>query len=244
MARTKSDTKLQRILDAAAEAFIETGYRGTRLDEIARRAGLSAGTIYLYAEGKESLFQLVLRRALGDPGPSTGELPFRGVPASDLIEWVWGRFNEIARFPCLEAAARAPAPPADARAEFELVLREIWGWQARYWQALELIERCARDWPELHLLFYREFRRRVFETATRLVERRMDEGVFRRYPDAATAVRVASETITFFAMHRHVRPDTAELDEATCRETVIAMLLAGFDPAHDPVPDPRVAEGG
>lgn len=227
MARTKSPDRLRRILDAAADAFLEIGYRRALLGEVAKRAGVSVGTVYLYAESKESLFELVLRRAFGEEPPDLEAMPFRGSAGDDLIAWVWGRFEEVSRFPLLEAAA-ATSRPADPPGEMEEVLREIWAWMSRHWQAIELIERCAWDWPELHLLFYKQFRRTVFDLATSLVERRMDEGAFRRYADAATLVRVMAESIAFFAMHRHVRPDSADLDEDVCRETVIAMLLAGL----------------
>ena len=63
MVRTRSPTKLRVILDAALEAFLSEGYRRTRLDAVSTRAGVSVGTIYLYVDGKESLFDLVLRRA-------------------------------------------------------------------------------------------------------------------------------------------------------------------------------------
>ena len=227
MARTRSAARLRRILDAAAHAFLELGYRRTRLDDVARRSRVAVGTLYLYADSKESLFELVLRRAFGESLPGMDAMPFRGSADDDLIAWVWGRFEEISRFPVLEAAATS-VRPSDPLGEMERVLREIWAWMSRYWQALELIERCARDWPELHLLFYRQFRRSAFDLATSLVRRRMAEGSFRQYPDAATLVRVLAENIAFFAMHRHVRPDSADLDEDVSRETVIAMLLAGL----------------
>lgn len=241
MVRTKSRRRLGRILDAALDAFLELGYRGTRLDEVARRAGVSVGTLYLYAKGKEALFELVLRRAFKDPLPDVDHLPFAGTAGPDLVDWVWNRFQRISSFPRLEAAAAAPAP-ADPMAELEGIVRELWDWLSSHWQAIELIERCARDWPELHLLYYKQFRRGAFATATVCLARRMDEGVWRRYPDPATAMRVIVENVAFFAMHRHVRPDSASLDEDTCRETVIPLLLAGFDPRcgeagrRDPTP--------
>jgi AcrR family transcriptional regulator len=235
MVRTKSSARLERILDAAALTFLELGYRRTKLTTVARRAGVSSGSLYLYTRGKQALFELVLRRAFGETMPHAADLPFEGSAGNDLVSWLWLRFNQIAQFPLLTAAAAAPAPDAPGR-EMEAVLREIWAWQSRYWQALELVERCARDWPELAMLFYTQFRRGVFGVATTLIQRRMEEGAFRRYPDAATVVRVIAENVAFFAMHRHLRPDSANLDEETCRETVIAILLAGLSPAGGPFP--------
>ena len=234
MVRTRSLTRLHAILDAALSAFLEDGYRRTRLDEVARRADVSVGTLYLYAEGKDALFELVLRRALGDELPDPATLPFPASVGPVLVDWVWARWQAIADFPELEAVADAPAPP-DPLTEFERVVRGIWDWQASHWQAIELIERCARDWPELHMLYYKQFRRGAFALATRYLARRMEEGALRRYPDAATAMRVIVENIAFFAMHRHIRPDSHTLDEDLSRETVVALLRAGFDPAAGPV---------
>jgi AcrR family transcriptional regulator len=49
------------ILDAAFEAFADSGYAGTRLDDVAARAGVTKGTIYLYFPTKEKLFEEMVR---------------------------------------------------------------------------------------------------------------------------------------------------------------------------------------
>ncbi len=49
------------ILEAAFEAFAERGYAATRLDDIAARAGVTKGTIYVYFETKEKLFEEMVR---------------------------------------------------------------------------------------------------------------------------------------------------------------------------------------
>lgn len=60
----------QAILDAAFEEFAEKGYESTRLEDVAHRAGIAKGTIYLYFRNKEALFRAVLRdqitHVLGD----------------------------------------------------------------------------------------------------------------------------------------------------------------------------------
>jgi TetR/AcrR family fatty acid metabolism transcriptional regulator len=55
MARPKSDDKRARILQAAVKVFARKGYFAARVSEIARRAGVADGTIYLYFRGKEDL---------------------------------------------------------------------------------------------------------------------------------------------------------------------------------------------
>jgi TetR/AcrR family fatty acid metabolism transcriptional regulator len=55
MARPKSEDKRARILQAAVKVFARKGYFAARVSEIARRAGVADGTIYLYFRGKEDL---------------------------------------------------------------------------------------------------------------------------------------------------------------------------------------------
>ena len=51
------EVKRQAILDAALEVFSEKGYAATRLDDVAARAGVAKGTIYLYVSSKQELFE-------------------------------------------------------------------------------------------------------------------------------------------------------------------------------------------
>ena len=57
----------QKIFDAAAEVFAEKGFAGARVEEIARRAGVNRQLISYYFEGKEGLYQAVLRYDPPDP---------------------------------------------------------------------------------------------------------------------------------------------------------------------------------
>ena len=48
------------IIDAALELFVAKGFMATRLDEVAKLAGVSKGTVYLYFDNKEALFKAVV----------------------------------------------------------------------------------------------------------------------------------------------------------------------------------------
>ena len=61
--RRKED-RPQEIADAAFEAFAEKGYAGTRIDDVAKRAGVSKGLTYLYYKTKEDLFKAVVRNVV------------------------------------------------------------------------------------------------------------------------------------------------------------------------------------
>lgn len=110
------------LLDAALELFVERGYAGTRLEDVAARAGVSKGTLYLYFANKEELFKAVVRENIvarlsqtreslrGVDGPREqvlrelvqrwwrqyGSTPAAGI--SKLIVAESGNFPEIARF--------------------------------------------------------------------------------------------------------------------------------------------------
>ncbi len=48
------------IIEAALACFVAKGFKATRLDEVAQRAGVSKGTLYLYFDNKEALFKAVV----------------------------------------------------------------------------------------------------------------------------------------------------------------------------------------
>jgi AcrR family transcriptional regulator len=54
----------QAIIDAALDEFIARGFTATRLDDIAKRAGVAKGTIYLHFKDKESMFEELIRTAI------------------------------------------------------------------------------------------------------------------------------------------------------------------------------------
>jgi AcrR family transcriptional regulator len=61
-ATTKQQERAQRILDAAAELILRWGYDKTTVDDIAQKAGVAKGTIYLHWKTREELFEALLRR--------------------------------------------------------------------------------------------------------------------------------------------------------------------------------------
>lgn len=57
----RKDARPQELLAAALDLFVERGFASTRLEDVAKRAGVSKGTLYLYFENKEELFKAVVR---------------------------------------------------------------------------------------------------------------------------------------------------------------------------------------
>jgi len=62
--RTRKDDRSQEIVAAAFEEFAANGYAGTRLEDVAGRAGVSKGLPYLYFKTKEELFKAVVRSVI------------------------------------------------------------------------------------------------------------------------------------------------------------------------------------
>lgn len=79
MARPRSDDKRRRILQAAVKVFARKGYHGARVSEIAQKARVADGTIYLYFRNKEdiivSLFDEVMREHLVEKRERLEDLP-------------------------------------------------------------------------------------------------------------------------------------------------------------------------
>lgn len=121
-APTRSRRKQARpgeLLAAALALFVEKGYAGTRVEEVAARAGVSKGTLFLYFPSKEALFKAVvhenagrhlagaMREVAGYAGSSAELLPefirrwwtqYGGTPAAGLTKLI---MSEAANFPDL-----------------------------------------------------------------------------------------------------------------------------------------------
>ena len=60
----RKEARPQELLDAALTLFVEKGFAASRAEEVAQRAGVSKGTLYLYYPSKEELFKAVVRQKL------------------------------------------------------------------------------------------------------------------------------------------------------------------------------------
>jgi AcrR family transcriptional regulator len=83
----RKDARPQELLAAALDLFVERGFASTRLEDVARRAGVSKGTLYLYFTNKEELFKAVVRDSI---------VPFIGA-AEDSIAGFDGHSAELLR---------------------------------------------------------------------------------------------------------------------------------------------------
>jgi AcrR family transcriptional regulator len=87
------------LLDAALDLFVEKGFSATRVDEVAARAGVSKGTLFLYFQSKEDLFKAVVRENIANKFPTWQEefITFEGTSADmlryALTSW-WERIGK------------------------------------------------------------------------------------------------------------------------------------------------------
>jgi len=128
--RRRKEARPSEIGKAALECFAERGFSACSLDEIAARAGVTKGTLYLYFPNKEALFKAVVRQALvphiaafeasivaHEPAarqlehliaawPAILETPHLGVIPKLMIAEA-GNFPDLAQFYMNEVIARA-----------------------------------------------------------------------------------------------------------------------------------------
>lgn len=60
----RKEARPGELLDAALDLFVEKGFAATRVEEVAAKAGVSKGTLFLYFPSKEDLFKAVVREAI------------------------------------------------------------------------------------------------------------------------------------------------------------------------------------
>ena len=60
----RKEARPAELMAAALELFVEKGFAGTRLEDVAARAGVSKGTLYLYFDSKEALFKAVIQEGI------------------------------------------------------------------------------------------------------------------------------------------------------------------------------------
>lgn len=147
--RRRKEARPQEIVAAAMDVFAERGFAAARLEEVAARAGVSKGTLYLYFPSKDELFKAVIRAAI---------LP------------------NLQQAEALVAAAGGPCFPVLERL-LRMVARLIATTRMAVIPRLVIAE--AGNFPELAAFYHREVIRRGFGVLAALLRRGIDCGEFR-----------------------------------------------------------------
>jgi AcrR family transcriptional regulator len=185
---------------AAAKVFARDGLHGTSLDRVAREAGITKGTIYLYYRSKEDLFLATMRQksaeafaALEAAGRAGGRGDFR---------------RRLASF--AEAAYRAMGSP-EALPIIQMVLAE------------------AGRFPETAELFFREFILKNNRRLAAVLEQGMAAGELRR-ADPLVAARCLIGMLLVFVLSQKVLGGerVLPLTDRRILRTVASIFLDGI----------------
>lgn len=94
--RRRKEARPSDIVAAALLVFGEKGFAGAKIEEIARRAGVSKGTVYLYFEAKSDIFRAVVQEAIS-PNIAALEAMVLGLdlPFAETVRMLLPRFAEL-----------------------------------------------------------------------------------------------------------------------------------------------------
>jgi len=147
--RRRAEARPDEVLDAALDLFIEKGFAGTRVEEIAKRAGLSKGAVYLYFPSKEAIMEGLVRRAVVPIAETAGQAlaSFEGTPREAFMMLFRLMSQNLAN-------PRVLAIP-------KLIVREV------------------AKFPELAAMYRREVIERALPVVVEVIRRGVENGVFR-----------------------------------------------------------------
>ncbi len=148
----RKQARPQELLNAALELFVEKGFSATRSDEVAARAGVSKGTLYLYFPSKEELFKAVVRNNIA-------ALIAEGQRVADAFA---GSSEELLRL--LMHAWWRRVGDTDAGGIFKIIVAEV------------------RNFPELAQFYRDEVILPAYRLVSGTLQRGVDRGEFRAVP--------------------------------------------------------------
>lgn len=194
----RKDARPQELLAAALDLFVEKGFASTRLEDVAKRAGVSKGTLYLYFENKEELFKAVVRENIV---PALGD-------AEDIIAGFEGNSAELLREILMGWWERIGETKASGITK--LMMSE------------------ANNFPEVANFYNDEVISRSTVMIEGMLKAAMDKGEFRRMdPQALTQVLVAP-VLTLMMWKHSIGPcSAAAMDPRAFLDTLIDMALHG-----------------
>ena len=195
----RKEARPAEILEAALAVFAEKGFAAARMDDIARRAGVTKGTIYLYFPSKDDLFKSLVRASISERIQEIARSveSFEG-PSSDLIRMMLQGMGSF-----LLTSDRVVLP--------KIIIAE------------------AGNFPELARFYREDVIDQGLGLATRIIERGIARGEFRRLP-AAHLARIFVAPILLMAIWRttFARFDATPYDYRALVQTHIDVLLRGL----------------
>ncbi|HXS06262.1 MAG TPA: TetR/AcrR family transcriptional regulator [Rhizomicrobium sp.] len=87
--KRRKEERTPEILEAALACFGEKGFAATRMDDVAARAGITKGTIYLYFDSKQAVFKALARQSAGAQIAAIAEqVKTSDTPSPELLRFV------------------------------------------------------------------------------------------------------------------------------------------------------------
>ena len=232
--------RLPELIAAAVRVFTREGYRLTRMSDVAAEMGLSEAAIYRYVGSKEGLFVLAIRHALLLEDLPAGDLPLSPVSLAATVAEARDFITEVVPFGAL-AEALSGQGTGDTAAELEKILRELFELESRTREAADMLERSARELPEMADLLNAGIRAPLLAALTEYLAGRAEAGALRRTPDTAATARLVLETLTWFARHRFSDPDGAAIPDDLAADTAVDVLVHALVPAGSALASPAPA---
>jgi AcrR family transcriptional regulator len=209
----------------ATSVFIDQGFRQTRMEDVADALGVAKGTIYLYVESKEALFDLVCRSADRKFEPPA-ELPLRSPPPGSTVRYIADRLAAGQVMPALAEALGGRK--RNASDELAAIVGDVYDALARNRVGIKLVDRSARDIPELGRLWFGGARSFLVDALVLYLSDRARANRLRTPVDTEVAARFAVETCAFWAVHRHWDVGRTESPEERVRAAVIDLVKAAL----------------
>ena len=198
----RKDARPQELLAAALDLFVERGFASTRLEDVARRAGVSKGTLYLYFTNKEELFKAVVRENIV---PALGE-------AEDIISTFDGHSAELLRCVIMGWWERLGATKASG--------------------IIKLVMAEAGNFPDLALFYQEEVIARSTRMISSMFERAVTRGEFRAVDVAVMTQVLIAPMLMLITWKHSVGPcNQGQLDPMAFLESFLDMALHGLLPA-------------
>jgi hypothetical protein len=116
----------------------------------------------------------------------------------------------------------------DVRVELESIVGELYDTLAANRWGIKLLDRSARDYPELAALWFDGARDGLIGLLARYLEDRTRRKVLRPLPDATITSRLLIETAVFWAVHRHWDSHPQAVEEAVAKETVVRFVVGAL----------------
>ncbi len=217
------------IVEGSSRAFAVLGYDRANMSLLAESSGVALATLYRYAENKEELFELALRHGFGGPLESLWSASGGTGFEESVLSFTRSKLKPEHNLPLLFGALEGPAG-ANAISELKAVVGELYDALERFRIPIRMLDRSARDWPELAFVLVTELRDPAILRLTRFLELRCGVGDLLQPPDLPAAARSAAEICALHAIDRPFSPGGAWTDDATARDTALRYIIAAFEP--------------